>query len=58
MRRCHDRDEIAPRTRLAAGEMHLQDAERRGLGKNPRPCRAAAAWAEWVEWTIDRAIHP
>ena len=31
MRRCHDRDEIAPRTRLAAGEMHLQDAERRGL---------------------------
>src|SRR6202020_529451 len=37
MRRCHDRDEIAPRTRLAAGEMHLEDAERRGLGKHPRP---------------------
>ena len=37
MRRCHDRDEIAPRTRLAAGEMHLQDAECRGLGEHPRP---------------------
>ena len=37
MRPCHDRDEIAPRTRLAAGEMHLQNAECRGLGEHPRP---------------------
>ena len=37
MRPCHDRDEIAPRTRLAAGEMHLQNAEYRGLGKHTRP---------------------
>ena len=37
MRRCHDRDEIASRTRVAAGEMHLQNAERRGLGEHARP---------------------
>ena len=30
-------DEVAPRARLAAGEMHLQDAERRGLAEHPRP---------------------
>ena len=37
MRRCHDRDEIGPRPRLAAGEMHLQNAECRGLGEHARP---------------------
>src|SRR6185295_18582829 len=37
LRPCHDRDEIAPRTRLAAGEMHPQNAEYRGLGEHPRP---------------------
>ena len=31
MRRLGDLDEIAPRAGLAAGEMHLQHAERRGL---------------------------
>jgi hypothetical protein len=43
MRRCHDRDEIAPRTRLAAGEMHLQDAERRGLLAAPEAVTPATA---------------
>ena len=32
-------DEIAPRRRLAAGKMHVQNAERRGLGEDPLPGR-------------------
>ena len=34
-----DVDQIAPRARLAAGQMHVQHAERRGLGEHPRPGR-------------------
>jgi hypothetical protein len=26
--------------------------------RRAKQCRAAAVWVEWVEWTIDRAIHP
>jgi len=37
MGRACDCDEIAPGAGLAAGKMHLEHAERRGLGKNPRP---------------------
>ena len=36
-RRRGDLDEVAPRRRLAAGEMHLQHAERRRLAEHPRP---------------------
>src|SRR5215470_5747435 len=36
-RRRHDVDEIAPRRRLAAGEVDLQHPEPRGLAKHPRP---------------------
>ncbi len=38
-RRRRDLDQIAARAGLAAGEMHLQHAERRGLGEHPRPGR-------------------
>ena len=37
MRRRRDGDEVAPRARLAAGEMYLQHAERRSLAEHPRP---------------------
>src|SRR5712671_7486055 len=36
-RRRHDVGEVAPRRRLAAGEMHLQHTEARRLAKHPRP---------------------
>src|SRR5262249_25523185 len=36
-RRRHDVDEIAPRRRLAAGEVDLQYPEPRSLAKHPRP---------------------
>jgi hypothetical protein len=39
MRRCHDVGEVTPRCRLSAREMDLQNAERRGFAKDPRPGR-------------------
>ena len=37
MRGSDNLSEIAPRRRFAAGKMHMQNAERRGFGKDPRP---------------------
>ncbi len=44
-----DVHEIAPRTGLAARQMHLQDAKLRRLVKHPRPCRGVELVLSRVE---------
>jgi hypothetical protein len=56
MRCRHDGDEIAPRTRLAAGEMHLQDVERRGLEGYMRKKPAAKPKLDPFIPVIDRIL--
>ncbi len=51
-----DVHEIAPRTGLAARQMHLQDAKLRRLVKHPRPCRGVKLVLSRVEREGVRAI--
>ena len=52
-RRRDDVDEIAPRRRLAAGQMHLQHAEPGGLAEHPRPGRGIELVGAAVELAAD-----
>ena len=51
-----DVDEVAPRARLAAGQVHLQHAERRRLAEHARPGRGIELAPRAVERERVRAI--